>query len=240
MNRGNFCLGALTALLCGCLLAPAAQAAQPGPAGQELGLAVAAVTAPASAQQWQTLLVNPWNPVPQDWKGELVKLDNGMQVDKRMYDALNTMLDDCRAAGLDVRVCSAYRTQATQTRLHNNKIARLRAAGYSAEKAREEAARWVAAPGTSEHQTGLAVDLVSGAYQILDEKQADTPEQQWLMAHCWEYGFILRYPTEKSSLTGIGYEPWHYRYVGPDVAKVLERSGLCLEEYVSLRNALAK
>lgn len=88
-----------------------------------------------------------------------------------MYDALNTMLDDCRAAGLDVRVCSAYRTQATQTRLHNNKIARLRAAGYSAEKAREEAARWVAAPGTSEHQTGLAVDLVSGAYQILDEKQ---------------------------------------------------------------------
>ncbi|WP_292920160.1 D-alanyl-D-alanine carboxypeptidase family protein, partial [Oscillibacter sp. CAG:155] len=92
---------------------------------------------------------------------ELARLKNGLQVDKRIYDDLNAMLTDCRAAGLEPIVCSAYRTQATQTRLYNNKVSRLRAAGYSLEDAKVEAARWVAPPGTSEHQTGLALDLVS-------------------------------------------------------------------------------
>ena len=74
-----------------------------------------------------------------------------------------------------------------------------------------EAARWVAKPGTSEHQTGLALDIVAAGYQILDEEQEDTAEQKWLMENSWKYGFILRYPSEKSDITGIGYEPWHYR-----------------------------
>ena len=95
-----------------------------------------------------------------------------------------------------------------------------------------EAARWVAPPDTSEHQTGLALDLVSLDYQLLDEKQEQTPEQQWLMAHSWEYGFVLRYPSDKSAITGIGYEPWHYRYVGKEAAKAMHESGQCLEEYV--------
>lgn len=95
-----------------------------------------------------------------------------------------------------------------------------------------EAARWVAPPGTSEHQTGLALDIVSADYQLLDEKQAETPEQQWLMEHCWEYGFVLRYPTDKSAVTGIGYEPWHYRYVGKEAAREMVRRGVCLEEYL--------
>ena len=119
-----------------------------------------------------------------------------------------------------------------QTRLYRNKIARLRAAGYAAEKAVQEAGRWVAVPGTSEHQTGLAVDLVASSYQILDKKQDETAEQKWLMEHCWEYGFILRYPTDKSELTGIGYEPWHYRYVGKTAAAAMHETGLCLEEYL--------
>ena len=91
---------------------------------------------------------------------------------------------------------------------------------------------WVARPGTSEHQTGLAVDIVDQNYQLLDEKQENTPVQQWLMAHCTEYGFILRYPTGKSKITGIGYEPWHYRYVGSDAAREITDQGLCLEEYL--------
>ena len=192
---------------------------------------------PAGEEDWQLLLVNPWNPLPEDFQVELVSLKNGMKVDKRIYDDLNEMLSDCRKTGLEPIVCSAYRTQATQTRLFNNKIARLRAAGYSKESAQTEAARWVAVPGTSEHQTGLALDIVSGGYQLLDEQQADTAEQQWLMEHSWEYGFILRYPSDKCQLTGIGYEPWHYRYVGRETAAAIQESGLCLEEYLTARQA---
>lgn len=96
----------------------------------------------------------------------------------------------------------------------------------------------MAVPGTSEHQTGLAVDLVASSYQVLDRKQEQTAEQKWLMEHCWEYGFILRYPSDKSAVTGIGYEPWHYRYVGRETSKAIQDSGLCLEEYLTaLENA---
>ena len=90
----------------------------------------------------------------------------------------------------------------------------------------------VAVPGTSEHQTGLALDIVDASYQHLDQAQEATPVQQWLMAHSWEYGFVLRYPTGKSETTGIIYEPWHYRYVGREAAREMTGLGLCLEEYV--------
>ena len=85
--------------------------------------------------------------------------------------------------------------------------------------------------GTSEHQTGLAADIVAAGNQVLEEEQENTPEQQWLMEHCWEYGFILRYPKDKTDLTGVGYEPWHYRYVGVEAAQEMKESGQCLEEY---------
>ena len=184
------------------------------------------------AEDWKLLLVNPWNSLPEDFTVELKQLSNGMQIDARVYDSLEDMLSACWEAGLRPVVCSAYRTQATQTRLHNNKIARLQAAGYSREAAQKEAARWVAVPGTSEHQTGMAVDIVAAGYQVLNRSQENTAEQKWLMEHCWEYGFILRYPSEKSDITGIGYEPWHYRYVGKETALAVRESGLCLEEYL--------
>lgn len=180
------------------------------------------------------LLVNLWNPLPEQYTVKLEKLDNGLQIAAEARPALEKMLSDCEAAGMDVTVCSAYRTESTQNRLYQNKIARLRAAGYSREEALAEAGRWVAPPGTSEHQTGLAVDIMATDYPVLDEKQAQTEEQQWLMEHCWEYGFILRYPTDKSSVTGIGYEPWHYRYVGQETAASIYERGLCLEEYIAV------
>ena len=116
-------------------------------------------------------------------------------MDTRIHDALEEMLSDCREAGLSPIVCSAYRTEETQTRLYSNKVARVRASGVPEDQVEAEAARWVAPPGTSEHQTGLAVDIVAASYQILDERQEDTAEQQWLMENSWRYGFILRYPT---------------------------------------------
>ena len=108
----------------------------------------------------------------------------------------------------------------------------VRKQGYSQEEAETEAARWVARPGTSEHETGLAVDIVDKSYQLLDEKQEQTPVQQWLMAHSWEYGFVLRYPSDMRAIPGIGYEPWHYRYVGKEAAQEIYEQGVCLEEYL--------
>lgn len=191
---------------------------------------------PQQAEEWNLLLVNRWNELDEAYAVELRALSNGLQVDARIYDDLTAMLNDCGKAGLRPIVCSAYRSESTQTRLYNNKIARLKAAGYSEETAEKEAMRWVAIPGTSEHQTGMAVDIVSASYQKLDQKQEETAEQKWLMEHCWEYGFILRYPSDKGELTGIGYEPWHYRYVGKEAAMSMRDSGLCLEEYIRTLN----
>ena len=207
-----------------------------GPAAQTAVRRIPAASLTTAAQQteadWRLLLVNPWNALPEDYEVELATLSNGLQVDARIYDDLSDMLTDCRAAGLSPIVCSAYRTEATQTRLYNNKVARVRASGVPEDQVEAEAARWVARPGTSEHQTGLALDIVAASYQILDEKQEDTAEQQWLMENSWKYGFILRYPSEKSDITGIGYEPWHYRYVGKAAAAEIYRTGVCLEEYL--------
>lgn len=206
---------------------PVAEAAEP--------LAPVKEAEPAAGEEadWKLLLVNPWNALPEDFSVELTTLAScGLKVDKRIQADLDEMLSACQEAGLRPLICSAYRTQAVQTRLYKNKISRLRAAGYSRESAEAEAGRWVAVPGTSEHQTGLALDIVSAGYQVLNKKQADTAEQKWLMEHCWEYGFILRYSSEKSEITGIGYEPWHYRYVGEEAAGEIMRQGLCLEEYL--------
>ena len=87
-------------------------------------------------------------------------------------------------------------------------------------------------PGTSEHQLGLAVDIVDVNYPYLDDHQATMPAQKWLMEHCWEYGFVLRYPDDKTDVTGIIYEPWHYRYVGKELAAELYELGLTVEEYM--------
>lgn len=181
---------------------------------------------------WQLRLVSAAHPLPEDFEvPELTKLKGGHAIDSRVYPALQQMMDDCRAAGLNPVICSSYRTHDKQEELFRKKVNTLRKQGYSQEEAETEAARWVARPGTSEHETGLAVDIVDKSYQLLDKKQEQTPVQQWLMAHCAEYGFILRYSVEKSDLTGIGYEPWHYRYVGVEAAKAITEQGLCLEEY---------
>ena len=147
------------------------------------------------------------------------------------------MMDACRAAGHAPVICSSYRPHSKQQALFAGKVQRLMAAGYDAEEADQKAATVVARPGTSEHELGLAVDIVDASYQQLDEGQESTPVQQWLLEHCWEYGFILRYPDGKSDLTGIIYEPWHYRYVGVETAQALRESGQCLEEYLQAAKA---
>ena len=178
------------------------------------------------------LLVNPWNIVPSDYTPTIKDIEDGYAIDKLCKEPLEQMLADCRAAGHGVAIVSGYRRHSTQITLYNNKVNYFLDQGMSPAKAREEAGKIVAMPGTSEHELGLAVDLVDTDYVSLDEAQENTDTQKWLMEHCWEYGFILRYPNNKSDKTGIIYEPWHYRYVGKEVALELKTSGLCLEEYL--------
>lgn len=191
-------------------------------------------TSAPDGEDWSLTLVNFENPLPDGFAGpELTRLSNGQAVDSRVYPALQRMMDDARAAGLQPVICSSYRTWDEQERLFEAEVQSWLGRGCAGEEAEVQAAVWVARPGTGEHQTGLAVDIVDLSYQVLDEGQQDTPVQRWLMAHCAEYGFILRYPTDKSALTGVGYEPWHYRYVGAQAAGEIMGGGLCLEEYLS-------
>ena len=99
------------------------------------------------------------------------------------------------------------------------------------EEANQMARRLLSIPGSGEHCLGLAVDIYCKSYQKLEAGFADTKEGKWLREHCWDYGFILRYDQGKEELTGIDYEPWHFRYVGKAAARYLKETGMCLEEF---------
>ena len=170
----------------------------------------------------------------ENWKLVDIYADEGItgtSANKR--GEFQRMLSDCRKAGLKPQIASSYRTHGDQIWLYNRKVNYYLGLGYSEDEAKKEAGTIIALPGTSEHELGLALDLVDESNRNLDESQEKTPVQQWLMKNSWRYGFILRYPNGKSAVTGIIYEPWHYRYVGKELAKELFESGLCLEEYLN-------
>lgn len=175
---------------------------------------------------WNLMLVNSQYRIPDDYSVELIRLSNGEQVDSRIYPDLQEMFDDARGAGYSLFVRAGYRSEEDQEDLMEDKIEAYRQEGYSQREAEHEAEKWVAKPGTSEHELGLAVDINA-------EGQTDGNRlYQWLAEHSWKYGFILRYPAEKEEITGIDYEPWHFRYVGKQAAKEMYEQDLCLEEYV--------
>lgn len=183
--------------------------------------------------EWNLMLVNQWNPIDRNYEIDLIELNNGHSIDRRAYPDLQDMMDDARAEGLKPILCSSYRSNQKQRDLFANQVNKYLAAGLTEEEAELEAAKWVAIPGTSEHHTGLAVDIVALDYQLLDEGQQNTPEQQWLRENSYKYGYILRYPPDKSDLTGINFETWHYRYVGKEAAQEIHEKGICLEEYLA-------
>jgi len=186
------------------------------------------------------LLVNPWNPVPEDYSVEVIpvgewQIGEDQSIATLCDDALLRMIADCQEAGYRPYICSSYRTQAMQEALFYNKLVRVLSMGYSWDDAPDIAAQSVALPGTSEHQLGLAADIIDSEYTYLDEGQERTGTQRWLMENSWRYGFILRYPNGTTDITGIIYEPWHYRYVGERFAKDIYEKDVTLEEYVALR-----
>ena len=181
---------------------------------------------------WNLMLVNGTHFVEDGYEPKLAEVENNYMVDARIVKDLQAMLRDGRRAGMNFWICSAYRSMEKQIQLYDNKVKRLQGEGMSFTQAQLQAGKEVAYPGTSEHHLGLAVDIVAKDYQLLDDKQADTKEAKWLKENCWRYGFILRYPLDKTEETGIVFEPWHYRYVGIEAAKEIMEQGICLEEYL--------
>lgn len=171
---------------------------------------------------WNLILVNKDNPLPRSYDPELIELSNGESVDSRIYPELQAMMDAARLAGYDPEVVSGYRTAEKQQQLLDEKISEFRDEGYGRSEAKKQALQWVAEPGTSEHQLGLAVDINGSTYDTY----------LWLEENCCNYGFIYRYPADKTDITGIAHEEWHYRYVGKEAAMDIHQQGICLEEYL--------
>lgn len=185
---------------------------------------------------WRLVVANKQHPLPESYEVKTAYVSGNYRLDSRIADAYKSMISAAKKDGITLVIISGFRTYQGQTNLYNNKVNKYINQGYSREKARELAAMYVAPPGTSEHLTGLAVDLISTNWYSynsdLNSGFEKTEEFKWLYSHCAEYGFVLRYPKDKEDITGYSYEPWHYRYVGVDAAKEIMSRKICLEEYV--------
>ncbi len=181
----------------------------------------------SSAGEWNLVLVNRDNPIPADFEADLMRLDNGELIDRRIYPELQAMFDDARAYGVYPIVASGYRTADKQAALFEEKVAEYERQGYSQAEAERLAGQWVALPGHSEHQLGICVDINADS-----NRNTASYVYEWLDNNAYKYGFIKRYAEDKTDITGIKHEPWHYRYVGKSAAKQMYDSNLCLEEYL--------
>ena len=187
-----------------------------------------------SRQDWQLILVNAQHPLEEELEVELTQV-YGMQFDARAAADLKAFIDAGEAAGFSVQMVDTYRSFAVSQYNLDRRISQLMEEGCTEEEARAIAVKWIAPPGQSEHNTGLALDVVSVEYRqantLLDHNFEEDPLFQWLVDNCADYGFILRYPKDKEEITGITYEPWHYRYVGEEAARYIMDNDLCLEEF---------
>lgn len=183
------------------------------------------------SEDWRLILVNKQHSIPEGYTFPLGTITGSMKCDERILEDLLAMMKAAKEDGIDLEVCSPYRDYNRQTYLFERKINLYMNAGMSYMDAYKTASKTVTSPNASEHQIGLAIDFYSSTYRNLDEGFADTDTGKWLAAHSYEYGFILRYPEGKEYITGIEYEPWHFRYVGVEAATVITGQGITLEEF---------
>lgn len=186
------------------------------------------------ADNWQLMYVGNSYPLPQKYNSVYVSI-NGFSVDKRIASDLNAMLKAAKDAGFGITIAGGYRSPERSQELYDKKVKDLLAQGYDTKDANIMAAEYVALPYRSEHNAGISVDFTFPETIGATEDNIDYstfPSYLWMEAHCAEYGFILRYPSNKSNETGVSYEPWHFRYVGKDHAESIMRDGVCLEEYI--------
>ena len=183
---------------------------------------------PTDAVDWMLILVNNDNPLPDGYLvPEFTELRNEQKVDSRIYPELQKMFDDARAEGHSPYITSSYRSKEDQQAQFDSKVNELLEQGKPETQCEVEAAQLVAKPGYSEHETGLAIDVGSDAGE-----EAQNALWTWLADNSYKYGFIIRYPENKVTYTGISNEPWHLRYVGVDAAAEMKLNDQCLEEYL--------
>ena len=179
----------------------------------------------SSVSKDDILLVNASHPLPDDYSpGPLVNLyqqkrhfllaRDDLMLTQETFEAANRMFEAAEKQGLNgFIITSAYRTREDQQRIYS-----------------ESKQGYAQAPGCSEHETGLAFDVTARS----DAGTFESTEQcRWILKNCWKYGFIQRYPSVKEHITGVEYEPWHYRYVGTETAQKIHASALTLEEYLN-------
>lgn len=184
------------------------------------------------SDNWQLALVNSEHPLPKGYSVQLKKISKTHQVDERIADIAIAMIEDAKDNGVDLLICSSYRSVSRQQELLDDEIDKHITAGRTNDEALAEATLGLALPGHSEHNTGLALDIVTPNHQILDRGFEETEAFSWLDKNAYKYGFILRYPKGKTPITKIKYEPWHYRFVGREHATIIKEKSITLEEYL--------
>lgn len=180
---------------------------------------------------WKLVLINKQHPIAADYELHLGQIKGSMQCDERIIPELRKMLQAAKTDGVNLVICSPYRNMDRQVALFEKKINMYTGMGMSYMDAYKTASQAVTVPGASEHQVGLALDIISDRYSALNEGFGETDAGKWLAEHSHEYGFILRYPAGKEMVTSIEYEPWHFRYVGKECAQVIHDEKICLEEF---------
>lgn len=182
---------------------------------------------------WNLIIVNKDNYLPEGYMPELSGV-NGYKVDSRIVENVNEMLESAKEDGINLKIDSAFRDNNTQSYLFNKKYNQMKRIYTDAEEAKRIAATKVAIPGSSEHETGLALDILTNSHYVMDAEFGETNEGKWLAENAYKFGFILRYPVGKEEITGIQYEPWHFRYVGYDAALFIKENDITFEEFYSL------
>lgn len=181
---------------------------------------------------WYLLLVNEDQLLDEDFRPELAQVSYGHFVDVRIVEAASQLLNSAQNAGIMMEIAASFRDYDAQRNLFDYHMAQRIEEGYGLFDAFQITRQGVAIPGASEHQAGLAIDLVPLHNMIPSEELSNTPEIQWLIENAWRYGFIMRYPYGTTHITGVIYEPWHWRYVGVEAAEEIMRLGITLEEYL--------
>lgn len=187
-------------------------------------------------KEWSLILINSENPLPKDFKIKTKRIFRNFEMDKRAACCAKKMLKKAKKDGVGIQVISSYRSRQYQQKLFEKDIKMYESMGMTYEKAYIQTKKYLAAPGESEHNGGLAIDLSTEDSNKLTEDFENTKAFKWLEKNAHNFGFILRYQRGKEKITKINYEPWHYRFVGKKHAKKIKDSGLCLEEYVKLYN----
>ncbi len=210
-------------------------AADGRPQGLDIGVSRNEVNEIYRENPEELVLVNRENPLESSYDSMLRQICGGrLEASTRLYGELQMMLEDAAEAGHTFWIASAYRSREKQQELIDEEVEMLVNEGLSRDSALEEVYRETMPAGCSEHETGLALDILASGNVEMDQSQGETEGNQWLRENCQDYGFVLRYPEDKSSVTGVDYEPWHFRYVGKRAARFLKNHGLTLEEFYQL------